>query len=124
LAASGTIAGVEVSGYLHQDHAYGPAGKVYPELPIARRLQGRWVSWLHTYEEGEWGGGSFWQGRDGLAFELDTPGSYIHYFGRLNDSSFKSKPTRSWCWVEYAGGMLTPEILDLVMHPFRLARGR
>src|SRR5882757_9494288 len=167
LAANGTIEGVEVSGYLHQDYAYGPAGKIYPELPIVRRLQGMWVSWLHTYDDGEWGGGCFWQGRDGLAFgpgyqvkdgvttahddiaatpmfnddgklvrldttigsdsytfEFDTSGSYIHYFGRLTDSSIGRKPARSWCWVEYAGGMLTPEILDLIVQRFRLARGR
>jgi hypothetical protein len=167
LAANGTIEGVEVSGYLHQDYAYGPVGKVYPELPIVRRLQGMWVSWLHTYDDGEWGGGCFWQGRDGLAFgpgyhvkggvttahddiaatptfnddgklvrldttigsdsytfEFDTTGSYIHYFGRLTDSSIGRKPARSWCWVEYAGGMLTPEILDFMMQRFRLARGR
>lgn len=167
LAANGTIEGVEVSGYLHQDYAFGPAGKVYPELPIVRRLQGMWVSWLHTYDDGECGGGCFWQGRDGLAFgpgyqvkggvttahndiaatptfnddgklvrldttigldsytfEFDAAGSYIHYFGRLTASSTGKKPARSWCWVEYAGGMLTTEILDFMMRRFRLARGR
>jgi hypothetical protein len=167
MAAHGVIDGIEVSGYLHQDYAYGPPGTVYPELPIARRLQGMWVSWLHEYPDGQWGGGCFWQGRDGLAFgpgyqlkdgvttayddvvatptfndegkltrldaslgsdsysfEFDTCGSYIHFFGTLTDSSSGKRPARSWCWVEYAGGMLTPELLDLMMQRFRLARGR
>ncbi|SPM32322.1 hypothetical protein MRAB57_120 [Mycobacterium rhizamassiliense] len=167
MAATGVIDGIEVSGYLHQDYAYGPPGTVYPELPIARRLQGMWVSWLHQNPDGQWGGGCFWQGRDGLSFgpgyqlkegittahddivatptfndegkltrlaasigsdsysfEFDTSGSYIHFFGRLVDSSSGKQPSRSWCWVEYAGGMLTPELLDLMLQRFRLARGR
>ncbi|MGV0770651.1 hypothetical protein [Mycobacterium syngnathidarum] len=167
MAATGTIEGVPVSGYLHQDYAYGPPGRVYPELPIARHLQGMWVSWMHEYPDGQWGGGCFWQGRDGVAFgpgyqvvdglttaydditatptfddagkltsldtrigadtntfTFDTSGSYIHYFGRLAASSSGRVPSRSWCWVEYAGALLTPEILDMVMTPFDLARGR
>ncbi|MFV8052827.1 hypothetical protein [Mycobacterium sp. 48b] len=167
MAATGTIEGVPVSGYLHQDYAYGPPGLVYPELPIARHLQGMWVSWVHEYPDGEWGGGCFWQGRDGVAFgpgyqvvdgvttaydditatptfdgagkltrldanigsdtytfTFDTSGSYIHYFGRLVPGSSGRDPERSWCWVEYAGALLTPEILDMVMTSFDLARGR
>jgi hypothetical protein len=167
LFATGTVNGVDVSGYLHQDYAYGPGGKVYPELPIARALQGMWVSWLHEYDDGTCGGGCFWQGRDGVAFgpgyhvkdgvttafddivatpefsddgkptaleatfgsdsyafAFDASGSPIHYFGALTDGSSGRAPSRSWCWVEYAAGMLTPEILDLVMQQFRLARGR
>lgn len=41
---------------------------MYTELPIARHLQGMWVSWLHEFDDGQLGGGSFWQGRDGVAF--------------------------------------------------------
>jgi hypothetical protein len=166
LWATGKVDGVDVSGYLHQDYAYGPPGMVYPELPIVRKLQGMWVSWLHEYGDGQLGGGCLWQGRDGLpfgpgyqlkngitsahndivatptfndggkltkldvsigadtySFAFDTAGSFIHFFGRLTDSSTGKQPTRSWCWVEYAGGMLTPEILDLMMQRFRLARG-
>jgi hypothetical protein len=167
LIATGTIEGVDVSGYLHQDYAYGPPGMVYPELPIARQLQGMWVSWLHEYDDGEWGGGCFWQGRNGVdfgpgyqfkdgvttayddivatptfngegklvaldasigsdtySFTFDTAGSYIHFFGRLTTSSSGKTVARSWCWVEYAGDLMTPEILDFVMQRFRLARGR
>ncbi|WP_029111298.1 hypothetical protein [Mycobacterium sp. URHD0025] len=166
MAAAGTIQGVPVSGYLHQDYAYGPGGAVYPELPIVRGLQGMWVSWLHEDQDGQWGGGCFWQGRDGVTFgpgyhvidgvttahddvtatptfddagklirleagigsesytfTFDRSGSYIHYFGRLTASSSGCVPARSWCWVEYADGLLTPEILDMAMEPFRLARG-
>jgi hypothetical protein len=165
--ANGTIGGAEVSGYAHQDFAYGPPGMAYTELPIARQLQGMWVSWLHEYSDGEVGGGSFWQGRDGLpfgpgyqvkdgittvhddivakpsfndggkvvgldvsigsdsySFVFDMNGSPVHVFGRLTSSSSGKEPARSWCWVEYAGGMITPEILDLAMQRFRLARGR
>ncbi|HEY7052717.1 MAG TPA: hypothetical protein VH496_11395 [Mycobacterium sp.] len=200
LNATGTVNGVEVSGYLHQDYSYGPPGTIYPELPIVRQLQGMWVSWLVEYGEDEWCGGCFWQGRDGLAFgpgyqfkdgittahdditarptfdgagklvrldvsigadsyafDFDTAGSYIHYFGRITDrcrdeplarraessdeplarraeSSDEPlarraegpgrRPARSWCWVEYAAGLITPEILDLMLQRFRLARGR
>ncbi len=164
---TGKVNGVEVSGYGHQDRAYGPAGKVYPELPIARHLQGMWVSWLDDYGDGNVGGGSFWQGKDGrefgpgyqikdgittlhkdieananfdeagrmtdldasigadsYSFTFETSGSPIHFFGPLTQSSRGTLPERSWCWVEYAGGMLTPEILDMTLLPFRLARGR
>jgi hypothetical protein len=167
LWATGKVDGVDVSGYLHQDYAYGPPGTVYPELPIARKLQGMWVSWLHVYSDGQVGGGCLWQGRDGLpfgpgyqfengittahddivatptfgyggkltaldvsigddayAFAFDTAGSFIHFFGRLTGSSTGKLPIRSWCWVEYAAGMMTPETLDFVMQRFRLARGR
>ena len=166
MLATGTINGVEVSGYAHQDFAYGPPGNLYAELPIARQLQGMWVSWLHEYRDGELGGGCFWQGRDDLefgpgyqlkagvttthddvvakptfteagrmsgldvtigsdsyTFEFDTSGSPLHFFGRLTNSSSGKEPIRSYCWVEYSGGMMTPEILDLLMQQFRLARG-
>jgi hypothetical protein len=65
---TGSIDGVDVSGYAHQDFAYGPDGLIYTELPIARNLQGMWMSWLHEYDDGTVGGGSFWQGRSGLDF--------------------------------------------------------
>ena len=126
-----------------------------------------WVSWMQEYDDGSWGGGCFWQGRDGLAFgpgyhaldgitvtddavravpvvddqgrlrrldatvgsvsytfEFDTAGSPIHYFGRLTDCSRRPLPVRSWCWAEYAPGMLNGAIMDLVMARYRLARGR
>lgn len=167
LKASGKVADTDVVGYLHQDYAYGPDGLVYPELPIPRQLQGMWVSWVHEYDDGEWGGGCFWQGRDGnpfgpgyhvkggvtmahddivatptfsdsgkmlaldasigsdsYSFVFDTCGSPIHYFGRLTDSSIGKLPTRSWCWAEYTGSMLTPELMDMMMQQFRLAKGR
>jgi hypothetical protein len=63
-------------------------------------------------------------GSSEYSFTFDTMGSPLHYFGRLEGGSDDRRPTRSWCWVEYAGGMLTPEILDLAAAPFRLARGR
>jgi hypothetical protein len=63
-------------------------------------------------------------GSSEYSFTFDTMGSPLHYFGRLEGGSDDPRSTRSWCWVEYAGGMLTPEILDLAVAPFRLARGR
>jgi hypothetical protein len=63
-------------------------------------------------------------GDDSYSFAFDTAGSYIHFFGRLVDSSNGQRPKRSWCWVEYAPGLMTPEILDVVMQRFRLARER
>lgn len=165
--ATGEVDGVKVSGYAHQDFAYGPPGMAYTELPIARHLQGMWVSWLHEFSDGELGGGSFWQGRDGVAFgpgyqlkdgvttvhndvvarlsfdsggrvagldvslgadsysfAFDRSGSILHFFGHLTSNSSGKEPARSWCWVEYAGGMLTPELLDLAMQRFILARDR
>lgn len=167
MLATGMINGVKVSGYAHQDFAYGPPGTVYAELPIVRSLQGMWVSWLHEDADGRPGGGCFWQGRgdidfgpgyiltdgvttvhhdvkatptfnadgkmvqleaafggDSYAFAFDTAGSLIHYFGRLTGTSTGAVPTRSWCWVEYAGDMLGPELMDMMMRQFDLARGR
>lgn len=63
-------------------------------------------------------------GDDSYSFVFDMNGSPLHVFGRLVASSSGKEAARSWCWVEYAGGMLTPEILDLVMQKYDLARGR
>ncbi|MBX3510343.1 MAG: hypothetical protein KF700_04020 [Hyphomonadaceae bacterium] len=68
LKVEGTVAGIEVAGHLHHDYAYAPDGMIYSELPIARVLQGLWVSWLHEYADGRIGGGFFWQGRGDLDF--------------------------------------------------------
>ena len=164
---TGKIDGVEVSGYGHQDFAYGPPGKIYTELPIARHLQGMWVSWLHEFADGELGGGSFWQGREGVpfgpgyqlkngvtsvhkdivakpafneagkmitldttigsdsyTFTFDASGSPLHVFGPLTNNSTGKEPVRSWCWVEYTGSLMTPELLDAATAVFDLARGR
>lgn len=164
---TGKIDGFEVSGYAHQDFAYGPPGMIYTELPIARHLQGMWVSWLHESADGELGGGSFWQGRDGVSFgpgyqlkdgvtsvhtdvvanptfddaakmtnldvtigsdsytfDFEACGSPIHFFGPLARNSTGKAPVRSWCWVEYAGGLLTPELLDAANSMYAMARAR
>ncbi len=68
LKAHGTVNGTPVEGYLHQDYCFGPPGTTYTDLPIARQLEGMWVSWVHEYADGGLGGGCFWQGRDGLDF--------------------------------------------------------
>ena len=68
LKATGTVDGKAVEGYLHQDFAYGPPGTTYIDLAIARDLYGMWVSWIHEYADGGYGGGCFWQGRDGIEF--------------------------------------------------------
>lgn len=65
---SGTVGGRSVSGYAHQDFAYGPPGAIYTELAIARHYQGMWVSWLHEGSDGRLSGGCFWQGRTGVDF--------------------------------------------------------
>ena len=164
--ATGRVDGVEVSGYAHQDFAYGPPKKVYTELPIARHLQGMWVSWLHEFDDGQLGGGSFWQGREGVdfgpgyqlkngvttvhkdivaeptfnqdgrmttldatigadsyTFTFESGGSPLHVFGSVVKTSSGVQPARSWCWVEYTGNMLTPELLDAATAMFALARG-
>ncbi|HKY13291.1 MAG TPA: hypothetical protein VJM33_00090 [Microthrixaceae bacterium] len=165
LKAHGTVSGEQVEGYLHQDYCYGPPGLTYTDLPIARQLEGMWVSWIHEYLDDEVGGGCFWQGRGGLSFGpgylldhgettahgdieatldfnddqkpvglhveiggqsfdfvLDTMAGPLHYFGQLERSSSGKQPARSWCWVEYAEGMMTPELLDMTSAPFRLVR--
>ncbi|OBF11109.1 hypothetical protein [Mycobacterium sp. 852002-10029_SCH5224772] len=164
--ATGRVDGIEVSGYAHQDFAYGPPTKVYTELPIARHLQGMWVSWLHEFDDGQLGGGSFWQGREGVdfgpgyqlkdgvttvhddvtaeptfnkagrmtaldatigtdsySFAFESSGSPLHVFGSVTSTSSGVRPARSWCWVEYTGNMLTPELLDAATAVFALARG-
>ena len=165
--ATGMINGTEVSGYTHQDFAYGPAGTIYTELPIVRHLQGMWVSWLHEFADGELGGGSFWQGRDSVSFgpgyqlksgattvhkdvvarptfsdagklialdtsmgsdtytmSFDSSGSPLHTFGPLTATSSGRSIARSWCWSEYGGGLITPDLLDMATQAYALARGR
>ena len=63
-------------------------------------------------------------GSDSYTFDFDASGSPLHVFGPMTASSSGRLPARSWCWVEYAGGMLTPEILDTVTEMYALARGR
>lgn len=51
-------------------------------------------------------------------------GSPLHFFGRVVERPAGRDIAKSWCWVEYAGGMMTPEILDAVTQKYRLARRR
>jgi len=165
LRAHGTVDGDTVGGYLHQDFAYGPPGTTYTDLPIARLLEGMWVSWIHEHTDGSVGGGCFWQGRDELEFgpgyllrdgettahrdvhadlslnqdgkpyamqveiggeifrfDLDTTAGPLHYFGRLASATTGDDVARSWCWIEYAQGLLSPEILDAAGERFALVR--
>lgn len=167
LKAHGTISGMSVEGYLHQDYCYGPPGFTYTQLPIARQLEGLWVSWIHEYADGEVGGGCFWQGRDSSDFSpgyllhngittvhgdvgaklsanddgkptsirVDIGGQWfdftfesvagpLHMMGRLASSSSGKEAIRSWCWIEYPNGMLSPEILDLIGQKYHLAWAR
>lgn len=62
-------------------------------------------------------------GADCYSFVFDTKGSPYHVFGHLVNDPSGRQPTRSWCWVEYESGLMTPEIFDLIMKPFRLVRG-
>ncbi|MCV7153481.1 hypothetical protein [Mycolicibacterium pyrenivorans] len=103
MTAQGTIDGVEVSGFAHQDYAYGPPGKVYPELPIALALQGMWVSWMHEYDDGEIGGGCFWQGRDGLPF---GPGY------QLKQGITTVVPPKSWRVSYAASGLVLDSLIS------------
>jgi hypothetical protein len=167
LKAHGTVSGAAVEGYLHQDYCYGPPGLTYTQLPIARLLEGMWVSWIHELADGSVGGGCFWQGRGGLdfrpgyllhdgettahkdvdatvtfnadakataldvgvgghtfRFDFESVAGPLHYLGRLVSSSLAEQPVKSWCWIEYADGLLTPELLDLTTGPFELVWAR
>ena len=142
-------------------------GRSTPSCPSLGSCKGCGFRGSTEYSDGDVGGGSFWQGRDNLAFgpgyqlkagvttthddivatptfddagkmtaldaqigsdsftfAFDSSGSPLHFFGRLTSSSLKTHPTRSWCWVEYAGGMMTGDILDMMNLQFSLARGR
>jgi hypothetical protein len=63
-------------------------------------------------------------GGQSFRFDLDMSGSPLHFFGRVVEKSAGRDIAKSWCWVEYAGGMMTPEILDAVTQKYRLARRR
>ena len=89
---TGKVNGVDVTGYAHQDYAYGPPGMIYTELAVPRHLQGMWVSWLHEYTDGEIGGGSFWQGRDGVPF---GPGYQVKDGRTLTYTDIVATPTFS-----------------------------
>jgi hypothetical protein len=167
IKAYGEVNGISVDGYLHQDYCYGPPGFTYTQLPIARQLEGLWFSWIHEYENGDIGGGCFWQGRGHLDFRpgylleggtttahgdvettltfteerrpltmqvtmagqlfdfsFESAAGPLHSVGRLVKSSSGQEPVRSWCWIEYAEDMLTPEILDLMTEKFQLVWAR
>jgi hypothetical protein len=167
LKARGTVSGASVEGYLHQDYCYGPPGFTYTQLPIARQLEGLWVSWIHEYIDGEVGGGCFWQGRDSpnfgpgyvlhdgettvysdvaakltfnddgkpTAMRVDVGGQSfdftfesvagpLHFMGRLASSSSGKEAIRSWCWIEYPNGMLSPKILDMMGQKFHVVWAR
>jgi hypothetical protein len=167
LKARGTVSGTPVEGYLHQDYCFGPPGTTYTDLPIARLLEGMWVSWIHEQTDGELGGGCFWQGRHGLDFApgyllragettthgdfttdltfddagkitamrvgvggesydftLDTVAGPLHVMGRLSSAPSGKALRDSWCWIEYAEDMLSPEILDAMGERYHLVWGR
>jgi hypothetical protein len=63
-------------------------------------------------------------GGQDLTFDLDRSGSPLHFFGQLVATSTGRDIARSWCWVEYAGGLMGPEILDAVSAKYQLARRR
>lgn len=62
-------------------------------------------------------------GADSYTFTFESSGSPLHVFGSVTAISSGARPARSWCWVEYAGNMLTPELLDAATAVFALARG-
>lgn len=167
LKATGRIDDIEVEGHLHLDYAYGPPGTIYSELPIARQLQGMWVSWVHEYADGRLGGGFFWQGcgnldfgpgyllkngvttvrndivarptvnengklcaldfdigEDSYSFNLTMTSSPIHFLGEISADSSGEVPVKSWCWVEYPEGKLSPAHLDIGINRVKLVRGR
>jgi hypothetical protein len=61
-------------------------------------------------------------GGEQFDFAFTQTSSPIHYFGRLLRSSEGKDIAKSWCWVEYAEGLLTAEILEMSMAKYRLAR--
>lgn len=62
-------------------------------------------------------------GTDSYSFAFESSGSPLHVFGPVSSTSSGVQPARSWCWVEYSGNMLTPELLDAATAVFKLARG-
>lgn len=163
----GTIDGIAVEGYVHQDYAYGPPGTIYSELPFLGRLQSMWVSWLSEEADGKFGGGCFWQGRKGwgtfgpgyvlkdgvtsvykniaaaptlhgsrmsaleikagndvynMAFTMAQ--SPLHSVGQIARTSFGAPPPKSWCFGEYTGEIMSPEIVAFMLQRYSLVRGR
>jgi hypothetical protein len=57
-------------------------------------------------------------------FEFSDQTGPLHYVGRLVADTTGRPIARSWCWVEYANGMLTPEILDMANARYELVWGR
>jgi len=63
-------------------------------------------------------------GGQSFDFVLESACGPLHFVGRLASSSAGKAPARSWCWIEYPNGMLTPEILDLTTEKFQLVWDR
>jgi hypothetical protein len=57
-------------------------------------------------------------------FTFESVSGPLHYLGRMTATSSGPVPPRSWCWIEYANGMLTPELLDLMGERFHLVWAR
>lgn len=53
-------------------------------------------------------------------FEFEDQTGPLHYVGRLTSDSSGRPIARSWCWVEYEAGMLSPEILDVSTDRYKL----
>jgi hypothetical protein len=87
IKTQGTVNGIPVEGFAHQDVAYGPPGTTYSDSPIVRQLEGLWVSWIHEYEDGSLGGACFWQGRDAIEW---GPGYLVADGGTTSHGDFKA----------------------------------
>jgi hypothetical protein len=55
---------------------------------------------------------------------FDSLAGPLHTKGYVHGTSLRRQPVRSWCWIEYAEVLLSPEILDATGQQFALAWAR
>ena len=60
--ATGKINGDPIEGYTYFDAIYSHSGFMYLKLPLIRKIEKQWSSWLVEYADGEIDGGVAWKG--------------------------------------------------------------
>ena len=66
--AMGKINEDPVEGYTYFDVSYSKPGNIYFNLPLLRKIEKRWSSWLVEYTDGEIDGGVAWKGQGDTGF--------------------------------------------------------
>jgi hypothetical protein len=76
------------------------------------------------HDNGKLSGLEIRAGDDTYKMAFNMAESPLHVIGQVTGTSFGAAPEKSWCYAEYTGEMMTPEIVAWSLLRYRLARGR